>query len=294
MYYFLLFYRLYLGKFENEQNQSNIVEGSRNEEIIMGNSNIESGTYKKKRGKSSLWMIDEISLQKIRRGDLEKVRELVIQEKEENKFTTHTDNVEKELSFKGDDVSMNHTILDDSVIIHKQINKIDINASQLGVFDTSGYDISNYYGENDKSPQVNISNMNQNLSKIDNDQAKAQPSIPPLQPIQQQTTQDRPMLSTLEALKRKAKEAREQENKIKQQNSHTPTPEQVIIQSKVPSQPNHPVPFEQDDQPKTGFITKSPSQTLATTSAQIQQKKEEAIVNQDPKSKCANLIVNRW
>ena len=238
-------------------------------------------------------MIDEISLQKIRRGDLEKVRELVIQEKEENKFTTHTDNVEKELSFKGDDVSMNHTILDGSVIIHKQINKIDINASQLGVFDTSGYDISNYYGENDKNPQVNISNMDQNLSKIDNNQAKAQPSIPPLQPIQQQTTQDRPMLSTLEALKRKAKEAREQENKIKQQNSHTPTPEQVIIQSKVPSQPNKPVSFEQDDQPKTGFITKSPSQTLATTSAQIQQKKEEATVSQDPKSKCANLMVNR-
>ena len=291
MYYFLLFYHLYLGKFENEQNQSNIVEGSRNEEIVMGNPNIESGTYKKKRGKSSLWMIDEISLQKIRRGDLEKVRELVIQEKEENKFTTHTDNVEKELSFKGDDVSMNHTILDGSVIIHKQINKIDINASQLGVFDTSGYD--NYYDENDKNPQVNISNIDQNLSKIDNDQAKAQPSIPPLQPIQQQTTQDRPMLSTLEALKRKAKEAREQENKIKQQNSHTPTPEQVIIQSKVPSQPNKPVPFEKDDQPKTGFITKSPSQALATTSAQIQQKKEEAIVNQDPKSKCANLMVNR-
>jgi len=63
-------------------------------------------------------MIDEISLQKINRGDLDKVRELVIQQDNtDNKFA-NVENVEKELSFKGNDVSMNNTYMDGSVIIH--------------------------------------------------------------------------------------------------------------------------------------------------------------------------------
>lgn len=63
-------------------------------------------------------MIDEISLQKISRGDLDKVRELVIQQDKSDTNVANTENVEKSLSFKGNDVSMNNTYMDGSVIVH--------------------------------------------------------------------------------------------------------------------------------------------------------------------------------
>ena len=54
--------------------------------------------------------------------------------------------------------------------------------------------------------QLNISNIDPNTSTIEKNQNKLQPKVTPTQvvpsqPVPQQPTYDRPMLSTLEALK---------------------------------------------------------------------------------------------
>jgi len=63
--------------------------------------------------------------------------------------------------------------------------------------------MNNYYGANEKgmTTHLNISNIDPNISTLDRSQIKAQTRVVPQQPITPQPTQDRPMLSTLEALK---------------------------------------------------------------------------------------------
>lgn len=171
-----------------------------------------------RRIKSSLSMIDEISLEKISRGDIEKIKDMVSQSKTVVKQTTiEADNHQRELSFKGGDVSMNKTIWDGSVIIHTG-NK-NLNTSQIkGYLDNSGFDTMNYYyGVNEKgmTTQLNIScfdNQTANVSAIENTTQKQ---------VSHQIPEGRPMLSTLEGLKKKA-----MENKVK--NAGETKPAQVL------------------------------------------------------------------
>lgn len=67
----------------------------------------------------------------------------------------------------------------------------------------SAYDMSNYYGANEKgmTTQLNISNIDPNISTLDRSQIRAQSRVVPQQPIPSQPVQGRPLLSTLEALK---------------------------------------------------------------------------------------------
>ena len=166
--------------------------------------------------KSSLSMIDEISLRRMSNWDYEQIQDLI---KPEiilvNQTTIDPNTAEQDYPFKSGDVSINKTYVDGSVIIHTGNKPFNINTSQLGVLDASGYDINAYYGMNEKqmTTQLNISTFdNPNISKVDvliqNNNKLVET---------QQSDQDRPVLSTLEALKKKARESREfEEAKLKQ------------------------------------------------------------------------------
>lgn len=131
---------------------------------------------KRRRIKSSLSMVDEISLKRMSRDDFDQIQDLIKPEIILVNQTTFDPNpTENDFAFKSGDVSVNKTYVDGSVIIHTGHKPININTSQLGVLDASGYDINAYYGVNEKemSTQLNISTFdNPNVSKLDTSNLK--------------------------------------------------------------------------------------------------------------------------
>ena len=146
-------------------------------------------------------MIDDMHAQKLSKTDFEQFKNLAGLEGP------------SERNFRAGDISINKTILDGSVIIHTGRNPLEGNGSNLrGTFTgANGYDYDTYYGANQNvmDTQLNISCFDtpNNYSVADN--STPNQAAPNTQGLAKQSS----TFGTLDALRKKLKEKKDNETK---------------------------------------------------------------------------------